>query len=932
MQLCIRAVNARAFGKATACAESLISAHPDIPDGYLLLGQALMHEEMAKFQGSLRPAPVSLDKKRLEGAEEVLTRAVDLAKALGDSPQVHKTLGGALFVRHQVRFMLGKKTESDADLEEAWRVQPHDEQVLIGRALVARRHSNALALKRLDDAGPSSNERVAFLRAEILFDLGRADEAIAELLRIAVANGPFAGDAVASVVEALTTRGRFEDADKLLHDSDKLPTATRKAIAAYIEFMRGNRELASKNALEAQQALLVADTPSIRRLLADVLERLGHKEESFEVLDSFVVRGIDSPDFKSLLRAAYLAGKHDLVLEACSKFTDEGMSDRFYVALECHVLQLYDPEGAYARLSKAIEEFPKDTELNFMYAFVALQTGHRAEAAKALTPDRIPQPETISAEIAKMIAAALLDIGRHGDAVTFAYAFLRKRWSEEAAHHVYVTTLANASEAPSEQPTIVGPDTAVCYRDEDGVDSWVVVERDGADVQLALSETTTTSPLGSVLAGKRVGDEFVLAAGVTPMTVKIVAIQNKYSFRLQDVAGNFQKRFPPSESVQSIKLPDDPAKLVSVGSPLFRAAVQREHYVRGLAEAYKSGRFSLCRLAEAVGIDPISCQLGLSGTVGVRCAIPEESFLRASLQALSQRGELFVDTSAMATIVLFDLLPEVSKLPWRLVTTNSSLDVLRGFVKQMRDERQQGGLGISDGTVSITERDPTFATMMAARAERLLSLLGVIDARPLASVEATRREQLEEIFGRWGAEAIACSAHADRILWTDDMLLAALAARLGAIPASTQAVVAAAVSRGGITAQRELEIGTALFTRRYEPLHVPDELLRHIAASSEWNVSKMPFAMVIERMKDMEPPDWLRVARIMASEAMLNLELPESRSAAVIAILETIRSRGDRAALLNALARSVAGLFKLQVIRENEFFEIIEAWAQQAGM
>jgi hypothetical protein len=256
--------------------------------------------------------------------------------------------------------------------------------------------------------------------------------------------------------------------------------------------------------------------------------------------------------------------------------------------------------------------------------------------------------------------------------------------------------------------------------------------------------------------------------------------------------------------------------------------------------------------------------------------------------------------------------------------------VLRSFVKDMRNTREQGGLSITDGSVVITPRDRAFAQAVAERAERLASLLAVVDARPLAAVEGGRREQLKQLFGQWGAEAIACGAQPERVLWIDDMLMARVAVSMGAISASTQAIVNAAVARKVMSEFRELDIGTSLFMANYDPLNASNELIRHIASSSNWQAATDPLARLIGRLSGLSAPDWLRVVRVVIVEVMLNLPLVESRSAAVIAVLETLRRRRDRRALLQSLVRSGRGMFSLNVVHDAEFLEIIRLWAEQA--
>jgi hypothetical protein len=110
-----------------------------------------------------------------------------------------------------------------------------------------------------------------------------------------------------------------------------------------------------------------------------------------------------------------------------------------------------------------------------------------------------------------------------------------------------------------------------------------------------------------------------------------------------------------------------------------------------------------------------------------------------------------------------------------------------------------------------------------------------------------------------------------------------------------------------------------------------NEVLTRLLTRSKWQVTAEPLARLLEKLPGLNAPDWLRIARVVLVEAMLNLELAEIRSAAVIAVLETLRKRRDRRSLLQSVVRSVRGMFSLNVLREAEFVELVQSWAEQAG-
>src|SRR5262249_6689450 len=96
--------------------------------------------------------------------------------------------------------------------------------------------------------------------------------------------------------------------------------------------------------------------------------------------------------------------------------------------------------------------------------------------------------------------------------------------------------------------------SAVQYSEgDDSATSWFVIENTD-NPNSAFEEISATSDIARELAGKRVGDSFILAKSrIKDRVGKIVQILSKYTRRFQVIGDQMQVKFGSQSVIQSVR-------------------------------------------------------------------------------------------------------------------------------------------------------------------------------------------------------------------------------------------------------------------------------------------------------------------------------------------------------------------------------------------
>jgi transcription elongation GreA/GreB family factor len=400
---------------------------------------------------------------------------------------------------------------------------------------------------------------IAFIYGKALFDRdpeGDVERAIKILGGISLS--PFRAELRAAVVTQLiqcfAKRREWSEAAAYVDQvSDLLNPPVVKIIRGYLAYYQDARQEAEGYAAEARTLVGLNASPETKEFLARLLMLLGRLADALPFWQDLF--NLDAPgfDYGNLLDCAARLHRDDVVLKACEDLHGRGIADWHLVEFEIQYLLKYNVEGANARLQGFIQKNSDHKLAKLRLSLLGLPI-NRVELVRGQIAD-LPGVDELPLEYAVSAVQVMKFDGCPDSAVEYAYRYLRAHFHDLEAHQALVMSLMPGPVTPSIPPTtldVVGPDSAVCYREIPMADlKWVVLE-DTDDPNGDFEEIPVSSPLAAELIGKKVGDNVMLAKGtIQDRTATIVQILPRYVRRYPDSMSEMQVRFDAASGVES---------------------------------------------------------------------------------------------------------------------------------------------------------------------------------------------------------------------------------------------------------------------------------------------------------------------------------------------------------------------------------------------
>jgi len=227
------------------------------------------------LQASMTLARMKLVQKDLAGAEEVLKRAVASAP---DSPQAALALGQLYSISKQPE-------KAEAEIRRALQLDPKNASALAGLgAIEAAGHRTDEAEETYKRLSALPDKEYKHMHAVFLFQSGRRDLALAELLKLAQAD-PDDRAARSRLLAAYVTMGKMTEAQALLDAALKKNSKDTDAL-----FQRAELSLRSGKADDAEKDLkqvihFKPDLPQVHFALAQVYQAKGAREAQWQELN-----------------------------------------------------------------------------------------------------------------------------------------------------------------------------------------------------------------------------------------------------------------------------------------------------------------------------------------------------------------------------------------------------------------------------------------------------------------------------------------------------------------------------------------------------------------------------------------------------------------------------------------------------------------------
>ncbi len=612
-----------------------------------------------------------------------------------------------------------------------------------------------------------------------------------------------------------------------------------------------DQERAKAEALKALDESIRAAHSQELRLLAVILVKLKDDANAVGLLEQVATPGVLDDDMRALLDCAQRLGRHDLLLRLCSELRAAGVNDERLQKLELQLLSEYAPNDALA----LVDEFIRSggSPAYCVAARNVLAVRLKQTERMNLDASALPTAAQLSPREANMILLPYVTAGMYDEALQFLYAQRRIYFEDEDAHGRYLFFFLRHEPKLElrDPPATVANNCAVLLQSTTGDRRWVTLE----DEQPLASrgEFASTSELGQLLLGRKVGDAIELPGNVVQVeTASIREIQTKYVRAFQDTFENFRRRFPGTSVLQRVQLGDaenfDP-------SPLIESLKSRRAHIEECIQLYSENPCSLYLFANSIGINELEAikVLGQHPQGRVKsCQTTPHDFEQALDKAVTPPA-IVLSISSIVTITLLNAWRYLESTTQHLVSQLTS-ELIDEWIHEITDNHAEKG-----GTASLNDANQlaitdTTAEVHAARLEELNTMRQMVDEHchksssvAVAQLPPEKRDLYTQALGIHNLEAISVANDHQALLWSDDVLVGFVAETdFGVTNCWTQLALRCLMKWGGAMTIEEFNLVTAkLAASDYQNIIWNPETI--IAAGMEvgWETTAWPFSKCI---------------------------------------------------------------------------------------
>ncbi|MDO8431185.1 MAG: hypothetical protein Q7S58_02115 [Candidatus Binatus sp.] len=941
-----RALLAGNFDSAERYSRLASAALPSNSIPWLVLGQAILLNEIAATSAGAADAPAHNDEARIREAEHCFSQAMTLAQNEGaTSSEVQALIG-----RAQARIALHDTEGAGRDIEQAHGLEREDANGLCEYGIVLRTRGNldqAIEILRRAAAvgGREDTEyhlAVALRERDLPGDLHEAADLLLRALprpdAIPAGDLPFA---VACAVESLASLERFHEADALLSSIPpaKLSRLTILTLRANLRLAQGKFEQASRLAVEALADLTDDTAPDVCRKLAALLHDLGRYRDALPLWQRLSQSDAAGPDTRRLLDSANRLGREDIVADIMKLWHPEQPPEIAGLPADLDKLERNDPEAALNALSDLVRDHPDDRVLKLRRSIIAARLGKMEMVAT--DPESMPSTREIPSSLARSAVQFMRDAGRANEALSYAYDLLRRQPNSLGAHRAYLAALGPIGPMPHVADfDTAGPGAAVCFVEENStVDRWIILEETN-DADESLDEFGPQHPMTRAIRGKKVSDKFQLPEGRFSRRSAVVKIlMSKYAWRYMDCLNNWQARFPAQAEIE-IAYPRPEvipwSEMRDGFAPLFDGASgRRDDLLKHAEHVYATQPVPIHALAEQLNLNDLQTIFTLAQRPDspIKCCTGAAEELEAALQAFERANAVVLDLSAIATLCMLGRLSLLPSWPRQFAITQTTLTELRRLA--FDDNLMRLPAGFSAALNGADGNGKPANVQLKALADQLQTICRVCDGAVLASIDQERRQRLIDLFGRHGAESIVAASMPGHLLWTDDRILANLArSEFGVRRVWTEAALKARAQAGNLDPAELATASTKLAGWGYSFTMLTVETLMRAGSVATWNPDQFPLKQALDQFAadTMSLSDTVRLAAELIVKIYNDVYLRGQRRTVVARVLDRLALRAGGREAIDVLPRSLPIRFGLDLIRAREFSDVVRGWTAQSEM
>jgi len=952
------------FDRAERYARLASAALPNNSLPWLVLGQAILLNELEAGGAGSTESPTQNDDSHVREAESCFTQALTLAQ----SERLASSEVQALIGRAQARIALHDTDGAGQDIEQAHGLEREDANGLCEYGIVLRTRGSlteaievlrrAAAVGGRDDTG--YHLAVTLRERDEPGDLQEATELLMRSISrpesIPAGDFPFA---VESAVEALAMLERYHDADALLSSISeaRLSKVTMQTLRANLRLAQGKFDQASKFADEALSALAPDTAADNRRKLAALLHDLGRYRDALPLWQALAPAGSTGTDTRRLLDCASRLGREDIVNEIARQLHPEQAVDAGTIANQLDKLERNDPEAALAGLEELLREHPDDRVLRLRRSIVAARLG-KVDLVVA-DPNAMPSAREIPPALGRAAVQFMRDGGRANEALAYAYELLRRRGGSVDSHRAYLAALGPVGPMPHVPDfDTAGPGAALSFvEDNSSTERWILLE-DADDADEALDEYGPQHPMTRAVKGKKAGEKFPLPEGrFSRRQATVKQIISKYAYRYMDCLINWQARFPGQPEIEMSCVRADAIPWSEMndsfesmfeagngngiangngsGNGNAAASGKRDDILKQAERTYASKPVPIHAVAERINLNDLQTVFILAQCpeAPLKCCTGSAEELEAALGAFERANSVVLDLTAIATLCMLGRLSLLPTWPRQFVISQSTLAELRRLAFEDTLLRLPPGFSASlTGNGNDAKRADV---QLKGLADALQSVCRVRDGAVLASIDHDRRERLINFFGRHGAESIVIASMPGHVLWTDDMILADLAkTEFGVRRVWTEAALQARAQAGNLDPAELATASTKLAGWGYSFTTPTIETLMRAGSVAVWNPDQFPLKQALNQFAagSMNMPDAVRLAAELIVRMYNDQYLRGQRRTVTSRLLDRLALRPGGRDAIETLPRSLPIRFGLDLIRARELSDVVRGWTAQSEM
>jgi tetratricopeptide (TPR) repeat protein len=851
--------------------------------------------------------------------------------------------------------MLGDRTSRQADVLQAYKIEPSNTECLVSYALLLDDlDSKDQAIEILEAARASiTEERPLLLLAQLLATRNKRNdrnEAYTIIKKI-ISDSPSENKDLGFLAEffvrlAISTGKKTEIIPYLeIHFKNRI-SATLQSVLIGRTFLSDNhREDALQQALTAYTSVN-SDTPRFDQLL---LGRLFHSLQEHhrvvEVFKKILTTKVVDDDTMRMLEAAQKCDEAEFAIEFCEGLRKSNIFDAHCIDLELGLLQEFHCLERVFSIIDEISPLVNDDlrkELNVRRSAIAIDV-NRPDLIET-NPAELPVVENVNPIVGRMTVSVLRHAIDPMFAVKYAYQLVRQNFNDSNSRIAMVAALGlglgdeERIAFPKYESIEIG--TAVGFK-ENGSEliEWRIIE-DLPEPKSEFGELSPNHPLAQEMIGKRVGDEFLLRKNAIQDRAAVVCeIIPKYVYRFRECLESWEERYPDQFFVQQIKVAHTPADDPDL-TPIFKSIDQRIMLTHSIDQFYRDNPVSLHGISKAYGESIIATIQHISSQpdLPIRCTLFSDDDLR-SFHKLPSAQRIVLDSTALATLFLTNSFEDVltSNGPW-MITEAVRREIVQWKVK-IRENKSEGGfLTKIDNQHVYVRNDSMDKSGLIARFERFEKVVDerfiIIPGDGILRCGTKLRKELISHFGPICTQAIATAMQPGYLLWSDDLVVTSIAAHSAKCNTIwTQGIAKWLCETGQISSNRYDELCLKLLEMNYEYTLISPSVFLLAANKSNWNPSAFSLQKCIQWFSNRatQPENMFRFLLATIKTIWTEITLHKTTETITLQLLNQLSKRPDGRQMIVELYNKATLLFGIDVISADALREVIEAWFGTGG-